>query len=109
MNLKARFKAAIFAFFKDEIMGIGAEQRPFKAIESQLKFIELKAEILLKTDFDQRGIEPIEVFYERELKAIKHKLFIETLPHIKVDSASFLHEHPHSRKIQVSLFVGIIT
>lgn len=109
-KLKSRFKKALFAFFKDEILNsvgyTGAIQQ-VQIVTKELKFTEIKSEILLDERDSQRYGEPIGIVYEKALENAKRRLFEESLKFIQVDEKSIMDSHiyPH-RAIRVSLFVG---
>jgi len=105
-KLKARFKKALFAFFKDEILnavGYNGTIQKLQIVTKELEFSEIKAEILL----EERYGEPIVIVYERALESAKRRLFEESMKFIHIDESSIMdsHVYPH-RAIRVSLYVG---
>ena len=110
-NLKKRLKSAIFAFFKDEILksvGHTGTVIQTQIVSKELKFTEIKAEILLDDRDVQRFSKPLSMIYEHSLEEAKRKLFNESLKFIHVDEKSVMDRgiYPH-RAIRVSLFVGL--
>ena len=121
-NLKQRFKKAIFAFFRNEILDLvgydlnnqNNQNMKFKQtsqhqiVNSEMKFTEIKTEILLNNNTNHGYNEPFSVFYEKELENAKMKLIENALKFIQVDTSYLIDKyiHPDHRKISLSLFVG---
>jgi hypothetical protein len=112
MKIKDRFKKALFAFFKDEILknvGYNGDVRHVTICETHLKFTEIKAEILFddKNEQVKYGL-PTGYIYEKALESARTKLFEETMKYVIVDKNSIIDQHLYThRAIRLSLFVGI--
>lgn len=107
-KIKLRFKKALFAFFKDEILdlvGYNKDIHQVQLITKELKFTEIKSEIVL----DGIDSQPIGLVYEKSLEKAKRKLFEESMKFIQIDESSIMDSHiyPH-RVIKVSLFIGTL-
>ena len=108
MKLRKRFKKALFAFFKDEIMdAVGYSGTISHAVIKEANIIELKAEIILDRSTQKNLSIPIDIAYEYALSDAKKKLFEEAMKFIVIDSNSVFDPivYPH-RAIRLSLFVG---
>jgi len=111
MKLKNRFKKALFAFFKDEIMnsvGYNGATEHVQFVSKDIKMTEIKSEILIdNTNHQIRHGEPTGIVYERALEECKRKLFEESMKFIQIDEKSIMDSHIyHGRAIRVSLFLG---
>lgn len=111
--MKNRFKKALFAFFKDEILnsvGYNGNVQVGKIVTTHenVKFHEIKAEILLDNRNEQmRYGEHTGVAYERALEDCKRSLFEESMKSIRIDEQSVMDSHIYDgRAIRVSLLVG---
>jgi glucose-6-phosphate-specific signal transduction histidine kinase len=105
--MKHRFKKALFAFFKDEILNATDYGKPFETIQhvvSEVKFTELRSQIRLPQGINYNDTQST---YERSLASCKHELFNEAMKHIKVDTESLMgRQQFRERVIEVSLLVG---
>ena len=111
--MKNRFRKALFAFFKDEILNsVGyngsSQTSTIMVTEERVKFTEIKAEILLDNRGGQMGHgEPTVIAYERALEDCKQRLFDESMKSIRIDEQSIMDSHIYDgRAIRVSLLVG---
>lgn len=108
MGIKQRFKKAIFAFFKDEILKSVGYNNPMQHIEivsREMRFIEIRAEILLTES--ENYVEPIGIAYERALEKAKKTLFEESMKYIEIETNSVMDSYIYNaRGIKVSLFIG---
>ena len=111
MKIKERFKKALFAFFKDEILknvGYNGDVRHVTVSENCVRFTEIKAEILFDDKDEQvRYGLPAGYMYEKALEKARKTLFEESMKYVVIDKHSILDErvYPH-RAIRISLFVG---
>jgi len=110
MKLKQRFKKALFAFFKDEILkSVGYEGKRTVFETKGVDFTEIRSEIMISQDhypmYHQQM--PFEYMYEEKLKQARQEIFEKAMDHIIIDERSVmdLGVFPH-RAIKVSLFVG---
>jgi len=113
MKIKKRFKKALFAFFKDEILNsVGAQKTTEKVnyVSKELQLIEIDSEIIIdETRQIGRGI-AMNSIYEEALNRCKRKLFEKAMKHIQIDELSVMGTDLHSngiRTIRVSLFIGL--
>jgi hypothetical protein len=109
-KLKLKFKRALFAFFKEEILnsvGYSGNIQKVEIVTKELKLTEIKAEILLNVTEKYPHNEPIGIVYEKALERAKEKLFNESMKFIQIENKSIMDSHiyPH-RVIRVSLFIG---
>jgi hypothetical protein len=110
-KLKLKFKRALFAFFKEEILnsvGHSGNIQQVQIATKELKYTEIKAEILLNENgISHYNNEPIGIAYEKALEHAKEKLFNESMKFIQIENKSIMDSHiyPH-RAIRVSLFIG---
>ena len=107
--MKKRFKKALFAFFKDEILNAvmrvenSEHQTHVQFISKTLEFKELKVEI---ATMDRQSMNPRA--YEDSLREARHVLIDEALKYIQVDESSVFDEDIYNeRRIKCSLFIGI--
>jgi len=108
-KLKLRFKRALFAFFKEDILKEVGYKRPLRTVEIKSEFLnvkELKSVILI--DNIRMSNDPIESFsYHNAVERAKKELFKECLKYIIVDSQSVMNpEIYNATAIKVSLFIG---
>lgn len=106
MNLRLRFKKALFAFFKEEILeavGHNPKVQIVEHVSGGMRVRELKSEILIE-GYPTMDIKPV---YEKALDKAKQELFNSVMDFIKIDHHSVIdsHTYPH-RAIRLSLFVG---
>jgi hypothetical protein len=109
-KLKLKFKRALFAFFKEEILNSVGWQGNIQQtviVTKELKFTEIKAEILLNDTGTYMHNEPIGIVYEKALELAKEKLFNQSMKFIQIENESIMNSHiyPH-RAIRLSLFIG---
>lgn len=107
-KLKARFKRALFAFFKDEILSsIGRIESKEIYDEKGIKMTLLQKEIVLnEREIYEKGALIGEI-YEVAMRKAKNELITEAIKFIQVDEKSLLDENVFwNRKIRISLFVG---
>jgi hypothetical protein len=111
MKLKSRFKKALFAFFKEEILASVGYNKPMQTIQHVCKemiMTEIRAEILLSDSDSERYGVPANVVYEESLKEARRKLFEESMNFINIDEKSVIDPHIYpTRAIKLSLFVGL--
>ncbi|MCK9429312.1 MAG: hypothetical protein M0R17_04860 [Candidatus Omnitrophica bacterium] len=110
MNIKRRFKRALFSFFKDEIesslninkfqeatINYYSEQIDFKELEIKINFID-----------KEYPNKPANYVYMESLLEAKRRLFDEVCKYIKIDNKSIMDERIwNAREIKANLFVGI--
>jgi len=103
--MKRRFKKALFAFFKDEILN-SVSPNPNCALgeieytTSGIDFKKISCEIQVKADHPGA--------YEYELQEARFKLTEEALKHVKVDRDSVFDPYiSGTRRIKCSLFIGV--
>lgn len=105
-KLKEKFKRAIFAFFKEEILN-AVEARPFPVREiniSPLNLKKLETQIIFDDDF---GMTPVPILYHQAVQKARHELFEESLKYIEVDANSVISEKFYPKRcIRVSMYVG---
>jgi len=112
MKLKDRFKKALFAFFKNEILEAvswkGTVLEKTQIVSAELKFTEIKADIFIQDTTN--ALVPASVVYERSLREAREKIFEEAMKMVVIDERSVMDTniYPH-RVIRVSLFVGYKT
>jgi hypothetical protein len=111
MKLKSRFKKALFAFFKDEILSSVGYNQPMQTIQhicKEMKMTEIRSEILLDERDNQRYGMPANMVYEKSLEDARRRLFEESMKYIQVDEKSIIDQHIYpARAIRVSLFIGV--
>ncbi len=107
-KIKLKFKRALFAFFKEEILNTVGYQKPFKQVEikhSYLNVQELRADIILNND-PTLG-KPLLFEFEEAVYRAKEELFKESLKYCVVDSHSIFNPDIYNKTaIKVSLFIG---
>jgi hypothetical protein len=107
MELKSRFKKALFAFFKDEILSSVGYNKPMQVVEhvcKEIRMTEISSEILL-SDIPY-GI-PVNEIYKRALYEAKQRLFEESMKFIRIDEKTVIDSNIHrTRGIKISLFIG---
>jgi septum formation topological specificity factor MinE len=99
MKLKRRFKKALFAFFKDEIIN---------SVDFDEKSERIKSEIVIEESRQMNNM-PFEYVYEEALNKCKHDLFQKVMKHIQIDNQSVMETNLYrnnTRAIRVSLFIG---
>src|SRR6056297_1924042 len=93
MKLKQRFKKALFAFFKDEILkNVGYEGKHTVFETKGVDFTEIRSEIMLQEEsskFYPTGI-PFEYLYEDRLKQARQEIFEKAMEHIVIDERSVM-------------------
>jgi hypothetical protein len=101
-KLVKRFKRALFAFFKEELL------KEFGPTET-VQFLEFRSEfktVILNVEIDKE-LKPRTGEYEIMLKNAKRKLFNELHPFITIDSIPLLHpEYMDRRKLCLQLMVA---
>ena len=106
-KLKLRFKKALFAFFKEEILeSVGHIPTASPTVNiSHLNFIEIKSKIIL--DDRNQMFEPSNIVYERALEKCRKEIFEEAMKFVVVDEDTVINPiyYPH-RAISVSLLVS---
>ena len=111
MKLKSRFKKALFAFFKDEILSSVGYNQPMQTIQhicKEMKMTEIRSEIILDERDNQRYGMPANMVYEKSLEDARRRLFEESMKYIQVDEKSIIDQNIYqARAIRVSLFIGI--
>ncbi len=111
MNFKERFRKALFAFFKEEILKEAAPQGPFEIQtihHSQLKFHELRMEwrIAEEREFKHIG-RPIEFIYEGALNDARKRLFEQVMQYVQVDERTVLDPQLYDGRIfRATVFVA---
>ena len=111
MKLKRRFKKALFAFFKDEIINsvdFDEKSESINYVTKGLNFITIKSEIVIEESRQMNNM-PFEYVYEDALNKCKHDLFQQVMKHIQIDNQSVMETNLYSnntRAIRVSLFIG---
>ena len=105
---KKRFKKALFAFFKEEILDAVTKkenseiQTHVHFISKELEFKELRVEI---STMDRGGMN--HMIYEESLRDARRTLVEEALKHIQVDERSVFDQDIYDeRRIKCSLFIG---
>jgi hypothetical protein len=111
LNIRKRFKKALFAFFKDEIISaIGGEipARPGVIVNKNLRFEEIRASITFPHDDYEKGNLPSSSRYEQALTSAKVTIFAEVMKFVVVDKDSVLNDNFHhpERKIELSILVA---
>jgi septum formation topological specificity factor MinE len=104
MKLKRRFKKALFAFFKDEIIN----SVDFDEKSERIKSERIKSEIVIEESRQMNNM-PFEYVYEEALNKCKHDLFQKVMKHIQIDNQSVMETNLYrnnTRAIRVSLFIG---
>ena len=105
MKLKHRFRKALFAFFKDEIIKITGVHSHVEIASKELKFTHIRSEIILSEEGHDRY--PVDVIYQQSLQDCKVKLFDEAMKHIQINESSIMDTQIFgARRIEVSLFIG---
>ncbi len=108
--MKRRFKRAVFAFFKEEILDFIGYNTPIPKVElvsKELNFTEIKTQIILDENIQLNFRESLSKIYERALAQAKQTLFEKCLEFIVVDEKSIINNNSDSYKaINVSLFIG---
>ena len=106
--MKNRFKKALFAFFKDEILDavkynpLGNYETQVTVVSKTLNFEELKCEIATS---DRMSGDPRA--YENSLREARAALIDKAMEFIKVDEQSVFDPNIYDeRRIRCSLFVG---
>jgi hypothetical protein len=111
MKLKSRFKKALFAFFKEEILSSVGYNQPMQVVQhvcKEMRMTEIRSEILLDDRDNQRYGVPANVIYEKSLDEARRRLFEESMKFIQIDEKSVIDPHIYpTRAIKVSLFVGV--
>jgi hypothetical protein len=111
MKLKSRFKKALFAFFKEEILSSVGYNQPMQTIQhicKEMRMTEIRSEILLSDRDSERYGMPANVVYEKSLEEARRMLFEESMKFIQIDEKSVIDPHIYpTRAIKVSLFVGV--
>jgi hypothetical protein len=111
MKIKSRFKKALFAFFKDEILSSVGYNQPMQTIQhicKEMKMTEIRSEILLSDRDSERYGMPATVVYEKSLEEARRRLFEESMKFIQIDEKSVIDPHIYqARAIRVSLFIGV--
>jgi len=111
MKLKSRFKKALFAFFKEEILSSVGYNQPMQTIQhicKEMRMTEIRSEILLSDVGSERYGLPANVVYEKSLEEARRRLFEESMKFIQIDEKSVIDPHIYpTRAIKVSLFVGV--
>jgi len=111
MKLKRRFKKALFAFFKDEIINsvdFVEKSERINYVTKELNLITIKSEIVIEESRQMNNI-PFEYVYEDALNKCKHDLFQKVMKHIQIDNQSVMETslyRNNTRAIRVSLFIG---
>lgn len=103
--MKKRFKKAVFAFFKDEILESfeSKESVTVETITHTMEYVELKSVIDLT---ERHNPDPME--YERSLEQMRRALFDESMKHLIVNTRElFDYDSFGCRRIQASLFIGV--
>jgi hypothetical protein len=106
--MKNRFKKALFAFFKDEILDavkynpLGNYETQVTVVSKTLNFEELKCEIAVS---DRMNGDPRA--YENSLREARTALIDKAMEFIQVDEQSVFDPNIYDeRRIRCSLFVG---
>ena len=104
-----RFKKALFAFFKDEILdavkynAIGNIETEVVVVSNTLKFEKLTCEISVS---DRMNGDPRH--YENSLREARNSLVNKALEFIEIDEMSVFDPNIYDeRRIKCSLFLGI--
>ncbi len=109
-KLKQRFKKALFAFFKDEILssvGYMGEVSTYKYNTRDIRFTEIKSEIMFDERSEQRYNKPIGHIYEMALDEARKRLFEESMKYIQIDERSVMDRGIYNhRAIRISLLIG---
>jgi hypothetical protein len=113
LKLKSRFKKALFAFFKDEILNSVGYNKPIQTIQhvcNEMRMTEIRTEIILdESKYHQCGTS-VNQIYEYSLNDAKRKLFEESMKFIQIDEKSVIDPLYYStRAITLKLFVGTKT
>lgn len=115
MKFKERFKKALFAFFKTEILE-AVEARKIQGVQyipPMGKVIEtrLPYQLACMIDFDEerdpigRNI-PMEVLMERKIENARQELFKEFVKHVEVESSFLVPNFSRRREIRLSIYIG---
>lgn len=113
-SIKQRFKKAIFAFFKDEILKEFSANnsepeftdKVYKQVDSTIK-VELR-QIGCAIDLDMGGEIPTDFFYEKACDKARRQLFDEFIKWVTIEGSVVLNpEYYHKRKIVFNAWVGI--
>ena len=113
-SIKQRFKKAIFAFFKDEILKEFSVNnkypeftgKVYKQVDSTIK-VELR-QIGCTIDLDMDGQIPTDSFYEQACNKARKELFNEFIKWITIEGVVVLDpQYYHKRKIIFNAWVGI--
>ena len=111
MKLKSRFKKALFALFKEEILssvGYNQSMQTIQHICKEMRMTEIRSEILLSDRDSERYGMPANAVYEKSLEEARRRLFEESMKFIQIDEKSVIDPHIYpTRAIKVSLFVGV--
>lgn len=107
-KLKLKFKRALFAFFKEEILEAVGFKQPVERVEfisRELKFTQITTPIVL--DERDTNFSPVGIAYEKALDQAKRKLFDESMKFIHIESKDVINSYVYPRReIRVSLFIG---
>lgn len=107
MKFKIRFKKALFAFFKDEILkSVGADvENKVEVRNVKYNLIEISTQILLD---EKISAMPSMIVYEEALEKARQELFEKIMNYVIIDNHSVMDQYiyPH-RKIRISLLLGI--
>lgn len=109
MTLKQRFKKALFAFFKTEILeSVGAKSPAIHTVvETRLPYrIAFSIRFDEEKDWHNRNM-PLEVAVERSIEKAKEELFKEFVKHLEIEIHP-LWEPTHRRRVEIllSCFIG---
>ena len=105
MKIKHRFRKALFAFFKDEIIKVTGIVSHIEMVSKELEFTHIRSEIILDDSRDMRY--PTGVLYEQALEECKVELFQEAIKHVHINESSVMESQMFGgRRIEVSLFIG---
>lgn len=110
-NLRKRFRKALFAFFKEEIINaIGGEipARPGVIVNKNLRFEEIRASITFPHDDYEKGNLPSSSRYEQALSDARRRIFADVMKFVEVDKDSVLNDNFHhpERKIELCVLVA---
>lgn len=119
MTLTRRFRKALFAFFKEEILSsVGNKDIPLalqpsaeliKVDNKRVDFQELTCELSFDDDrvTDRYGPQSVEMALEKQLEKVKKDMFEEVVKYIHTDSRQLFERGLYGRRrIRLSLWVG---
>ena len=119
MTLKQRYRKALFAFFKEEILeAVKSKDMPLtfqpsaeliKVDNKRIDFQELTCELNFDDDrvSDRYGSQSVQMVLEKQLEKVKKDMFEEVIKYIHTDSRELFERGLYGRrKIRLSLWVG---